>query len=475
MRYILLLIVVSFIIGSCRKDEVFTSAPVTLNFSTDTVDFDTIFSLKDTNSLTTPKSITLRLIVTNTNDNAVKTNIELEGNLLSIFKINADGIPGSGNLQQIENLEIRGKDSVYIFIQSYIKPDLVDEFSVAENLIFNTNGNKQSVVLLSYALNANYYKEETFTKNTTWSDSKPYVIYDDILVEKGVTLTINPGVKIYNHNNSTIYVAGTLIIDGTVDNPVVLQGDRLDDLYKEVPNQWNGIHILSTSINNKITGAIIKNGFVGIRVDSLASNANPKLTLTQSKIFDMGAVGLLSYSAYIKAENNLISDCGQYTFLGDLGGRYDFTFNTFVALGGGTTGRQNATFTLTNRPYRNEGGAIVKVFPLSYNLRNNIIWGSNDDEINFVRDVDGIIASVNVKNNNIKSVLFRDELIQKNATIDYNQVNFDPIFVDANKKNYKLKGGSPCTGAGEINTGINIDLENKSRNNPPSIGCYEVN
>jgi hypothetical protein len=270
-------------------------------------------------------------------------------------------------------------------------------------------------------------------------------------------------------------VAGTLNIAGTVDNPVVLQGDRLDDLYKEVSNQWNGIHLLSTSINNKITGTIIKNGFVGIRVDSLASNTNPKLTLSQTKIFDMGAVGLLSYSAYIKAENNLISDCGQYTFLGDLGGRYDFTFNTFVALGGNSSARKNATFTITNSPYRNENGVIIKVFPLSYNLRNNIIWGSNDDEINFVRDVDGNTISTNVKNNNIKSTLFRDELIQKNSTIDFNQVNFDPTFVDANKKNYKLKGGSPSTGAGETNTGINIDLENKSRLNPPTIGCYEVN
>ena len=89
--------------------------------------------------------------------------------------------------------------------------------------------------------------------------------------------------------------------------------------------------------------------------------------------------------------------------------------------------------------------------------------------------MDGNTISSNVKNNNIKSVLFRDELIQKISTIDYNQVNFDPTFVDANKKNYKLKGGSPCTGAGEINTGINIDIENKSRNNPPAIGCYEIN
>jgi hypothetical protein len=344
---------------------------------------------------------------------------------------------------------------------------------VAEKLLFNTNGKQQSIVLLSYALNANYLKEYTFTKDSTLYNinDKPYVIYDDILIGKGVTLTINPGVKIYSHNNSTIYVAGTLNIAGTVNEPVILQGDRLDDLYKEVPNQWNGIHLLATSINNKIKGAIIKNGFVGIRVDSLASNANPKLELTQTKIFDMGAVGLLSYSAYIKAENNLISDCGQYTFLGDLGGRYDFTFNTFVALGSSGV-RKNATFTITNSPYRNESGAIVKVFPLSYNLRNNIIWGSNDDEINFVRDAEGNTISTNIKNNNIKSIIFRDELV---VIGNNNQVNFDPLFIDANNKNYKLKGGSPCTGAGESNTGITDDLEkDKSKKNPPSIGCYEV-
>ena len=64
----------------------------------------------------------------------------------------------------------------------------------------------------------------------------------------------------------------------------------------------------------------------------------------------MGAVGLLSYSGYIKAENNLISNCGQYSVFGDLGGRYDFTFNTFVALDA-SGARKNATVTFTNTPY----------------------------------------------------------------------------------------------------------------------------
>jgi hypothetical protein len=112
-------------------------------------------------------------------------------------------------------------------------------------------------------------------------------------------------------------------------------------------------------------------------------------------------------------------------------------------------------------------------FPLSYNLRNNIIWGSNEDEINFVRDEQGVTLNTNVKNNNIKSTLFRDELIQSTLKIDKNQVNYDPLFVDYTKKNYKLKGGSICTGAAETGTGFTVDLAGKFRSFSPTIGAYE--
>lgn len=472
MKYILYIVFITLVIGSCRKDDVFTNAPVSLNFSTDSIDFDTIFSLKDSGIIGTPRSITLRLIVTNPNENAVKTNIQMEGNQYGLFKLNADGIPGSGNLQKIDNMEIRGKDSIYVFIQTYINPDVSNEFQVTDNILFNTNGKQQKVVALTYAMNANYLKNDTISADETWNDSKPYVIYDDLFIKPGVTLTINPGVKIHSHNNSTIYVWGTLKIEGTVDNPVILQGDRLDDDYKEIPNQWNGIHILQSSVNNKIQGAIIKNGFIGVRVDSVSLNGNPKLTLTQTIIQDMGAVGLLSYSGDIKAENNLISNCGQYTFLGDLGGKYEFTFNTFAALNSAAA-RKNATFTITNTPYRDQSGAIVAVFPLSYNLRNNIIWGNNDDEINFVNDKDGITLSANIKNNNIKSILFRTELTQNTSTIANNQIGFDPNFMDFSKKNYKLKAASVCTGQADNSTGVNFDLAGKSRSFSPTIGAYE--
>lgn len=471
MRYIISIVIFLGLLTSCRKDIEFTKAPVSLTFSTDTVNFDTIFSLKDSGKIGLPKSITLRLIVTNPNENGVKTRIQMQGNQYGLFKLNADGISGNGNLQSIENVEINGKDSIYIFIQTYVNPDLTEKFLVSDLILFNTNGNIQSVVALTYSINANYYVSETITQNTTWSDvNKPYVIYDDFLVEKGITLKINPGVHVYIFINSTIFVQGTLDVDGTIDNPIIFEGSRLDDDYKEVPNQWNGIHLLQTSINNKIKGAIIKNGFIGIRVDSLSMNLNPKLELSQTIIQDMGAVGLLSYSAHIKATNNLISNCGQYCFLGDLGGKYEFTFNTFAATGG-TQARKNATFTITNTPFRDANNNIT-VFPLSYTLINNIIWGSNDDEINFVRDEQGITNTAIVKNNNIKSELFRDELLANSANINSNQITLDPNFVDANKKNYKIKGGSVCSGQANKSTGINFDITNKFRSNP-SIGAYE--
>jgi hypothetical protein len=472
MKYFFYALLIGLMIQGCKKDNVFTNSPVSLTFSTDSVDFDSIFTLKDSAKIGWPKSITLILIARNPNENGVRTTIQMRGNPYGIFKLNADGIAGSGNLQTIENIEIPGKDSIYIFIQTYINPlNFIpsEKFEVVDYIEFNTNGNLQSVVAITYPQDAHYFKSETLTGNITWNNDKPYVIYDDLLVDKNASLTINPGVKIYSHINSTIFVDGTINIAGTIDNPVVLQGSRLDDDYKEVSGQWNGIHLLSKSINNKVTGAVIKNGFIGIRVDSLSNNANPKLELKETIIQDMAAVGLLSYSSFIKAQNNLISDCGQFSFLGDLGGKYEFYFNTFVAIGTGA--RQNATFTLANTPYVDENG-IRTVFPLSYDLKNNIIWGSNDDEINIVSAEEGITESASIIHCNIKSNVFRNSLIIESLQ---NQVNLDPFFVDASKKNYKLKGGSICAGKGIFISGIKSDLSGKAiRKNPPTIGAYEL-
>lgn len=476
MKYILYFALIVALINSCRKDDEFTSSPVTLNFSTDTLNFDTIFSLRDSGKIGLPKSITLQVKVINPSENAVKTNISLEGNQYGVYKLNADGLPGNGISQSINDVEIRGKDSIYIFVQAYINQNNQNTpFVVYDKILFNTNGKLQNVNLVSWGQDAHFLRDSVLAENTTitWNDDKPYVIYNSVLVPSTSTLKLNPGVKIYSHVGSSFFVNGTLNINGSTDNPVVLQGDRLDDDYKEVPGQWQGIHLLSQSKDNIIKGAIIKNGFIGVRVDSLSANGNPKLRMTQTIVQDMSAVGVLCYTAQVKLDNNVVSHCGQYSFIGEYGGDYELTFNTFAGVGG-SQARRNASVVLSNTPYKDQNNVVTK-FSLSYNLRNNIIWGTNEDEIDFVRDETGIFGSRKIAYNNIRSTLFRTELTANTADISNNQLDFDPLFADFNKKNFRLKAGSPCIGAGLFINTFQVDVTNKFRNNPnTSIGAYEA-
>ncbi len=475
MKYILYFALIVVLINSCRKDDEFTSSPVTLNFSTDTLNFDTIFSLRDSGKIGLPKSITLQVKVINPSENAVKTNISLEGNQYGVYKLNADGLPGNGISQSINDVEIRGKDSIYIFVQAYINQNNQNTpFVVYDKILFNTNGKLQNVNLVSWGQDAHFLRDSVLAENTTitWNDDKPYVIYNSVLVPSTSTLKLNPGVKIYSHVGSSLFVNGTLNINGSADNPVVLQGDRLDDDYKEVAGQWQGIHLLSKSKDNIIKGAIIKNGFIGVRVDSLSANGDPKLRMTQTIVQDMSAVGVLCYTAQVKLDNNVVSHCGQYSFIGEYGGDYELTFNTFAGVGG-SQARRNASVVLSNTPYKDQNNVVTK-FSLSYNLRNNIIWGTNEDEIDFVRDETGIFGSRKIAYNNIRSTLFRTELTANTADISNNQLDFDPLFLDFNKRNFKLKAGSPCIGAALSINGFNVDVKNNIRRNPTSIGAHEA-
>jgi len=460
-------------LSACRKDLEFTKNGVMLKFSSDSVLFDTLFSKLSNNVPNTPRSITFQLRVTNPDENAIKTNIKLAGNTTgSVFKLNVDGQPG----KVFNDIEIMGKDSIFIFVQVY--PDSATQFNnnlpypIADNILFETNGNKQSVVIFGYGQNANFINDSALESNKqiTWPAGKPYVIYNSVLIPTGSTLTIAAGAQIYSHINSKIYVQGTLKVNGTVDNPVVFQGDRLENDYKDVAGQWDGIHFLTTSKNNSIKGAIIKNAFIGIRLDSLASDTNPKLTLDQCIIKNSSAVGILAYTSSLKATNNLVFNSGIYSFAADYGGDYQLINNTFASLGS-SAGRQDPSFILSNSPVRDSLKNIVYAFPLSYNVTNNIIYGSLDDEIAFNEDPEGKkVTNKTVKNNLIKTQI-------EGLNVNGNLINADPLFVDVFNNNYEITGPSPCNQAGAsiVNFKFFQDLKGLSRNIvKPSIGAYEA-
>lgn len=462
-RYFLLISIISSFLFSCRKEDEFTDDPnATLAFSLDTVMFDTVFSQVGPNR---PMSITKQLWVINHNEKGVKVNIRIAGNQYGLYKINVDGQPTTA----VTGKEIRGKDSIVIFVQVYLNQvNQNTPFIVTDQLLFETNGNQQDVDLVAFAQDAIYLNNQVLdcnTGNLHWTADKPYIIYDSILVPKGCTLTIDAGAKIHSHIKSSILVAGTLVVNGTQENPVIFEGDRLDPDYRDNPGQWAGIHFLSGSTDNVVTHAVIKNGLIGIRVDSLSTNQNPNLLLRNTIIKNMSSVGLLGFTANITAINNAIVNCGQFTFYGRFGGDYRLYHNTFAAYNVNFN-RQNEQFLLDNSPLLDEDGIITSVFPLDAILINNIIYGSQEEEVILNKDPKGGAVTLTIQNNLIKT-----QLTELNTA--GNIINKDPEFTNVAEDNFVLEENSPAKARG-IFININTDLLEKPRStSAPTIGAYE--
>jgi hypothetical protein len=462
-KYFLFLLVVSALFFSCRKEDEFTNdANATLSFSMDTVMFDTVFSQFGTQR---PVSITKQLWVVNHNEKGVRVNIRIAGNLYGIYKINVDGQPTSG---PVNGKEIRGKDSIVIFVQVYL--DQVNQntpFIVTDQLLFETNGNRQDVDLVAYAQDAVYLSNAVLNCNAGnlhWTAEKPYVIYDSILIPKGCVLTIDPGAKIHSHVKSSILVAGTIVVNGTATDPVIFEGDRLDPDYRNNPGQWAGIHLLPGSKDNVISHAMIRNGLIGVRVDSASVNQNPNLLLRNTIIKNMSSVGLLGFSADITAINNAIVNCGQFTFYGRYGGEYRLYHNTFAAYNVNFN-RQNEQFLLDNSPLRNENNDPVAVFPLTVTMINNIVYGSRQEEMIINQDPMGGAVSLTMQQNFLRTEI--------SALGTGNVLNTDPMFTNAMQDDFTLNDQSPAKGKG-IFVNIASDLAGKPRNtSTPTIGAYE--
>jgi hypothetical protein len=456
---LLSLFIVLILFSACRKEDIITSDPsAKLQFSADTILFDTVF--------TSTGSTSRRLKIYNHHKNAIKiSRIELAGSNNSFYQINING----QGVNSASNVEISGKDSISIFIKVFIDPNLENApFIVSDSLQFLTNGNKQSVQLRAYGLNANFYHTETLRGNLTWSNDKPYVIYNSVIIDENSKLTIRKGTKIYFHKGSKMLVAGTLQSEGDVLENISFSGDRLESAYMNEPGQWGGIHFLQSSTDNIISYTIIKNALVGIRVDSLSNNGHPKLILNGTIIKNMQVSGLIMYNAEVSAFNNLIYNCGLFLVYGAMGGNYNFKQNTFAGFNFSFS-RQNPAVYFADY-YQADN--FMQTAELNLTLTNNIIWGNNLNEL--ILDKKSTFPfKISAQNNLIKS---NDEDFINNGNI----LNTDPLFLDPRKENYGLSMSSPAINKGLTLTSdpslfpfLEKDLKSIKRIFPSEIGCYE--
>ncbi len=450
---LLLLLATSLV--SCRQDKFTPNANIDLRFETDSVIFDTVFVARG--------SITKRFKVFNpSNDNILIDEVYLGGRRFtgsSPYRLNINGIPAN----EIEGVELRANDSLYIFVEVTIDPNSVDlPFLVADSVVFKSGNRTGQVQLVSFGQNALFLGGEVIACNSIWTSQLPIVIYQSVLVDSLCKLTVQPGARIYFAKNATLFVLGTLEINGSTVDPVLMQGDRLDPFYRDLAGAWNGIHFLVGSTNNILRNTILRNGNIALRVDSLpVSGTAPNLRLRQVEIDNFAVVGLLGYTARIDAENVLISNCGLYNFLGDFGGDYRFRHATFANFSSGFS-RSFPMFALTNRDLGGQTNAV------NLELTNSIVWGSRQEE--FLLDTSGNGAF----EANLSHTILRTTRPQPIGT---NLLYLNPRFRSTVDKDFSIDTLSPAYQAG-LNLipqfpSLSTDLLGNPRSILPTLGALE--
>ena len=135
------------IFSSCNKETLINhNNSVKLEFSNDTIMFDTIF--------TSIGSITKELMVYNNNNFDITTDIKLSGSSEGHFRMNVDG--ESGNDQK--DILIRAKDSIFIFLEVTIDPNQQNNpYLVSDSITFSALSNDRTVKLIAYGQDAYFH------------------------------------------------------------------------------------------------------------------------------------------------------------------------------------------------------------------------------------------------------------------------------------------------------------------------------
>jgi len=513
-RYLLAFLILCTALGGlglpgCKPREERLQTSGGLEFSADTVKFDTVF--------TTLRTVTQRLWVYNRNPKAVSIDlISLDNSTTSPYTLIING-----DLKQTAtSVQVRGQDSLLILVRAQLKDNgqngLAKAYVQQDYLNFSTNGQQQRVLLRSFGQNIYLHQNAQLACNTVWTNDRPHLLYGNVVVPLGCTLRIKPGARIYAHAGAALIVQGTLLVNAPADfapgtgasdtvgtksaSIVRFSGDRSDEgQYATAPGQWVGILFDVTSRNNLLRYAVVQNATYGALLFNPENRTpRPNLTVQNSVIRYISAssntfagyatavklpvntgAGILSLSSDVKLENTLFSDCYEYALLGYGGGVYDVNFCT-VANYPATIGvRKTPSFTFTNVSALDSGKRNA---PLSVALRNSIVWGNADDEL-LLQNYDDYQGTVSVQNTLLKTKLYAAATAAKNqpglgATALNNVLNQDPKFLrpySGGLADYRLGSTSPArqrpNPAGSSNPGR--DLLNKARTATPSLGAYE--
>ena len=218
---------------------------VKLEFSTDTLMFDTVF--------TTITSVTRNFTVKNPGKQPVKLRICLAGAQQSYYSINVNGQSGV----EFDEVEIPGRDSIFVFVKVNINPtDHNTPYLVTDSVLFYNTNRRQAVQLVAFGQDAHFivadhggsmpYKIVAHEhEEVHWTNDKPWVIYGWAAVDSLGKLIIDPNARsaarvVYNYYGGKKKLP--LITDEMME--AVDKGDSADFTMDDIlnPKGWVLLH-----------------------------------------------------------------------------------------------------------------------------------------------------------------------------------------------------------------------------------------
>ncbi len=463
MRLLLLLMVVLPGLGavSCIDDSISTSPHDLLSFSRDTVNFDTVFT-----DLTTP---TARLVVRNRAKKGLNISSIKFKRTDTRFRLNVDGVSGN----EFHNVEIRGRDSIYVFIECMIPETEGNTPRLeADDLEFVTNGVTQTVRVEAYGQNVTRLRNVRVSGDMRLTADRPYVIFDSLTVERGAVLRIDPGVQMLFHDGASLVVEGRIEALGEAGKLINMRGDRLDNVLPDVgydilAGQWRGVRIAACSFDNRLEFVDMRSTVRGLELDSCGDLSRQKLTLRNSWLHNSQGNVLTSRYAKVDAFGCCFSEAAESVVRLEAG-VHEFLQCTFAnyylfsSIGGAMIWLEGVSEDDNNPDF----------VPMKARFLNSIVYGLGD--------------TVNIGELTGTQVFFKYVSFGVKGDNDDNFVaclwDTDPMFLtrrDDYYFNYRLQEDSPVAAAGNpdfVTPAVAVDMYGVSRlgHGNPSLGAFQV-
>lgn len=448
---------------SCNRDDLnFASPTQKLSFSEDTLVLDTVYSQV--------RSETYAIkIYNNENKDISIPKIYLEGGAASPYKINVDGKPGIS----FTNIPLRKKDSLFIFVE--VAPNTSNTEAIAEDRIqIETLVAKQHITLLSVVQDVEFFvstkdNPKILTQNTTWTSTKAKIIYGDLKLADGKSLTIAEGSKVYFHKNANLKIGknAQLIANGNLGKEVIFRGDRNDTKHDSLPLNWGGIQLEQGAVA-QLNYAKIFGGTTGLVLN------NASATIKNTIIHTFQEYGILGINATVNAENLVMNNCGEADLGIFKGGNYNILHSTFANYWN-LNGSLPGLGIYAANEYKN--GSTTEQGALNFNLKNSIVYTDRSNAVQ-LKPTSGQTFSYLFENCLLKYDTYGSGFaFESNSSVINSLKNNDPKFENyfTEKLNLRVKTDSPAKGKGKTATAqaAPLDIVKVSRTTNPTIGAYQ--